>query len=988
MKFRILFILILGILFIHAVQKPHTIASEIPESDWASAYGPDFIQQESYFILGQIDRMSLEEKIAQLCFVRSESVKNKKQEKKISNLIKKYGIGGITFFKGNTPDMQYLMKKYQKLSKVPLLFSIDGEWGASMRLENMPVYPWMMTMGAVQDNKLVEMASEQMAKEFKNIGIHMNLAPDIDVNNNPNNPIINVRSFGEDPWNVAKKGTAYMKGHDKEKILTVAKHFPGHGDTDMDSHKTLPKLPFTRNRLDSIELIPFRYLIQQGMSSIMVAHLNIPNITKKEQLPSSVSPHIVDSLLKYELAFKGLTMTDGLAMRGVQDHLVDGRLELEALKAGNDVLLLPQNVKAVIDTVKMGIQNGEYSLKKLDRSVLKVLLMKTFIGLDHQKDSLVFKKVDFEKAAWVKEKIMENALTLLENKVNILPFRTLEKQNFALIISGKEHGVKQYLDAFNFYQKPSIFYLNASNFKNLPAFLKKNKGKEIIFSIHKSDASPWKPYKTTSTEQKALKKLAKHPKTHLVLFANPYALRKQKISGYQSILIAYQNNKEAQKLVPEALFGGRTLKGKLPVGISEKYSVGAGIETKKLDVLKQGLPLDFNLRKKDFAKVDSIVNDAIKKKAIPGCQLLVAKDGKVFFEKNYGHFTYEKKKKVQTSSLYDIASITKIAGTMPIIMKLEETGKLKLDDRLGKLDAFLKKSNKKDLTIREIFAHTSGLRPWIPFYAKTLDTKTKKPLSKIYKKKKSGLFTIPVAKGWFMNKNYLDSMDYWIAESELLDEKKYRYSDLGYYLMKRVLKKQFKKSLKKESHQLFAQIGADHLTYLPKEKFAKNTIVPTEKDDYFRHQTLVGDVHDMGAAMQGGIGGHAGMFSNARDLAKYMQMLLNKGHYGGKRYFEESTIETFTACQFCDENNRRAIGFDKPIVEEGPGGPTCEQASKRSFGHTGFTGTMVWAEPENGMVFIFLSNRTFPSMKNTKLVKMDVRTKIQEEFYKLLSLKK
>jgi beta-glucosidase-like glycosyl hydrolase/CubicO group peptidase (beta-lactamase class C family) len=984
LKYRILTILIgINVLFSSYIV-PSYDYSNIKDRGWEKIFGPAFIQEDEYWILKQLDTLSIEEKIAQLCFVRSSSYRNDKEEAKLSKLIKKYGIGGITFFKGTSSEMKELVVKYQKESKIPMLFSIDGEWGASMRLTDMPVYPWMMTMGAVQDDRLIYKASAQMAEEFKRIGIHMNLAPDVDVNNNPLNPIINARSFGEDPMNVAKKGTAYMKGHQDNRIMAVAKHFPGHGDTDMDSHLTLPTIPYGRKRLDSIEFIPFEYIINQGISSMMVAHLDIPKLTKKEKLPSSVSKRVVDSLLIQELGFTGLIMTDGLAMRGVQDYFQDGRLELEALKAGNDVLLLPQNVQAVIDTVKMAIETGEYSIDQLNKSVLKVLLMKTYISIDHQPEK-DFKDIDRRKAADFKEKIMQQAFTIIKNDSAILPFRELDKQDFVLVTSGDEKDRHIFRAGMDFYQNTPAKNLNKTSVKEILRWLKKNKDKHIIFSVHKSDASPWKSYKLSAKEKELIAKLKEFNNAHFVLFANPYAIYDVNFDGFKSVSLAYQNNYEALFNAPKLLFGALPAKGKLPVGLKH-FPVNTGFTTKSLNVLEKVSPFYFGLNDSSFHKVDSIIRNAIASEATPGCQLLVAKDGKIFFEKNYGHFTYKDGRKVDNASIYDIASITKIAATLPNVMHLYEENRLSLKTPLRKLSSKWAKTNKSDLVLKEILTHQARLRPWIPFYTHTLDDKSKKRKASIYQSKKSSSYSVPVAQGIYMKRNYQDSIKNWIAESDLLEDKKYRYSDLGYYIIQDILKSKYKINLYSSyAQKMYASIGADRLGFLPKRKFGKTRIVPSEKDDYYRNQTLVGDVHDMGAAMMGGIAGHAGMFSNAEDLAKMMAVYLNDGNYGGKQYFKKETVDKFTDCVYCDSGNRRGIGFDKPIPEEGPGGPASELVSKKSFGHTGFTGTIAWADPENDMIFVFLSNRTYPTMKNTKLVRMDVRTKLQTEFYKLFN---
>lgn len=944
---------------------------------------PVFLTGNEDWAQKTLESLTTAEKIAQLCFLRSSSVRNKAEEEKISKWVKNYGIGGITFFKGNSKDMKALGEKYQKISKIPLLYSIDGEWGASMRLTDMPKYPWMMTLGAITDDRLVYQAAAQMAKEFRSLGIHMNLAPDIDVNNNPKNPIINSRSFGENKVNVARKGIAYMNGLQNNGVMACGKHFPGHGDTDMDSHLTLPRLNFTRERLDSIEHYPFVKLIDGGVSSVMVAHLDIPQITGKENLPASVSPIIVDSILKQEFGYKGIIMTDGLAMKGVQDHFKNGRLELEALKAGNDVLLLPQNMKAVIDTVMWGIENGEYSLEALNNSCRKVLMMKSHLGLDT--NTIVQDTMSFEEAKLLKQTLMDNAYTLVKNENNILPFNKLDQQEFAWASFGDKTNLNIMKDQMMFYADfDHKHFGKASTTVEFQNWLKQQKGKQVVISIHKSDANPWKSYKLTKLEASVIEKVGEQAESHLMIFANPYAVHgRQGLETFKSISVAYQNNEEALRSGPQFLFGGLSPKGKLPIGLSKEYPESTGVTFNALPILKEVNPLKYGLIEDDFYRVDSIINYSIKNKAMPGCQLLVAKDGDIVFNRAYGFQTYDKKVKIDNQSIYDIASITKVTASVPTLMYLYEENKFTLTDKLGQLSKKYKTTNKADLTFQDILTHQARLKTWIPFYKNTLTEDEKRDTS-VYSPVKSKLYSVPVANGIYMNNHYIDSIDYWISESELREKAEYKYSDLGYYILKDYVENTHGLQLETfPKSNFYKPLGAYSIQYKPE---VSRRIVPSEEDTYFRYQTLKGEVHDMGAAMLGGVGGHAGLFSSASDLAKMMQMYLQKGVYGNKRYFTSATVDTFTACQFCDEGNRRGLGFDKPLLEEG-NGPTSELASNKSFGHTGFTGTMAWADPENGMIFIFLSNRTYPSMDNRKLMKWDVRTKLQSEFYNLLNTK-
>lgn len=935
--------------------------------------------------------LSLEEKIAQLCFIRANSQGNEAETKKLYREIDQYGVGGLTFFKGNPSNQFKLTKEAQARTKLPLLISIDGEWGLSMRIDSTMKYPWMMTLGAIQDNRLIYDMAWEMANEFKRLGVHINLAPVADVNNNPENPIINSRSFGENIENVLDKTIAYSLGLQDNGVMACAKHFPGHGDTDMDSHKQLPLIPFSKERLDSLELYPFRGLIDEGIGSIMIAHLNIPALTGDSITPASVSEKVVNDLLKRELNFEGLIMTDGLAMKGVSDHYAHGRLEIESLKAGNDVLLLPEDMKAVIDSVKWAVEQGELSMDRIDESCYKVLRIKEWLRLHEESvpDSLDISHPFINKTSrMLKRKLMRAALTMVKNKEEMIPLGRLDERRIALVSLGGTPGNEFYntlrmqipVDRF-------IISKNHSN-KGVNAILDKVKEQynTVIVSVHKSDVNPWKSYKISERNSRVLAELGALQQSVLVHFANPYALKDLAgLEEYNAILMAYQNNQEAQKAAAEVLVGARSANGKLPVTIQKAFPEGMGVKTKKLPLLRTVLPEELGIVEEDLLRIDSIAMDAINMQATPGCQVLIAKGGEVFYNKSFGYHTYDSLQKVDNFDLYDIASITKITATVPAVMKMVSNKELDLDVPLENYLSLADTCNKKDLIIRDILAHHARLKPWIPFYQSTLGEKDKKPDEEIYHTVASLEFNLHVADELYLRGDYMDSIYEKILSSDLLEKREYKYSDLGYYILKKVIEDKTGETLSDYAERnFFTKLGAYHMTYNPRDLFNLSDIVPTEEDDYFRFQKVHGYVHDMGAAMQGGIGGHAGVFSNAFDLAKLMQMYLQKGTYGAEQYIDPEVLEEFTRCQYCEEDNRRGIGFDKPVFD-GSDGPTCNCVSLHSYGHTGFTGTMAWADPEEEVIYIFLSNRVYPDMSNTKLIKENVRTKIQEEIYKTLN---
>ncbi len=939
--------------------------------------------------------MSVEERVGQLFMVQAFSNRGIKHENEIANLIKNYHIGGIIYSKGGPSRQVKLNNNFQYASKTPLLIGMDAEWGLSMRLDSTYAFPWNMTLGAVSDKSLIEKTGYHIGEHCKRVGVHFNFAPVVDINTNPNNPIIGNRSFGEDRDNVTEKALAFMKGMQSAGVLANAKHFPGHGDTKDDSHETLPTVSFTQKRIDSVELYPYRKLIKDGLSSVMVAHLNIPGLDIKNRLPTSLSKKVVTDILKKELGFKGLIFTDALTMKGAADFVetaVDGvtkknldtagEIDLMAFKAGNDVLLMSENVSKGVEKILKAFEKGEITEARLAHSVKKILMAKYKVGIhNYEPGGLYNIHNDINRVSddVLYGKVMENAITVLKNKNTLLPFRNLETRKIAYVSLGDAEG-SRFLNELKKYTK--VHEVKATMLNELLDKLKNYN--TVVIGFHKSNENPWKGYKFSTKELTWLYEIARTNTVVLDVFAMPYALMDLKtIENIEAVVMSYQNSEIAQQKSAQLLFGAIGAKGKLPVSAGEYFSVGQGEEYNALNNLTYGFPEAVGMSSERLKKLDSIANYAIDEKMTPGIQLLVARKGKVIYNKNFGYHTYAKKNKVDFDDVYDVASLTKILATLPLVMELEEKKVLSLNSKLSKLLPAYKNTDKADITLKQMLSHYARLKPWIPFYAKTLDTVTKKPLKKWYRNKKEGNFNIEVANQLFMRKDYQDSIQLIIKESELLSRLRYRYSDLPYYILKSYLEKYYDKGMDDlvQDH-FYKSIGANYTTYNPRAIFSLKDIVPTEEDNYYRYQKVHGHVHDMGAAMQNGVGGHAGIFSNANDVAKLMQMFLQKGFYGGKRYLNSETLDRFTTCHYCHKNNRRGVGFDKPQL--GDEGPTCGCISMTSFGHSGFTGTYAWADPEEEIVYIFLANRTYPIAGKNRLLRENIRTEIQRFIYEAI----
>lgn len=939
------------------------------------------VESQQKWVDSIYNSMTLEEKVGQLYMVQVMSNQDDETKNKIINLIRNHHIGGIIYSNGGPVRQAKLNNELQALSKLPLLIGMDAEWGLEMRLDSTYAFPWNMTLGALKENNLIEQTGKQIGEHCKRLGVHFNFAPVVDINTNANNPIIGNRSFGEDRDNVTEKALAFMKGMQGAGVLANAKHFPGHGDTEQDSHKTLPTISFTEKRIDSIELYPYKQLIKEGLSSVMVAHLNVPNLEPTGN-PSSLSKHIVTDILKDSLGFQGLVFTDALEMKGVADFYESGDIDLAALKAGNDVMLMSEDVAFGVSKIVEAYSIGDITEDRLAHSVKKILQAKYKVGLhDYKPIGLHNLIADLNriKDDILYEDLIEDAITVVRNDRDLLPFRQLETKTVAYVKMGDDSG-SVFFDELKKYTK--VHEVFADNLDDLMGKLQVYN--TVVIGLHKSNETPWKDYKFTDSELEWLYEIAKNHTVVLDVFAKPYALMDIKsIENIETIVVSYQNSKIAQEKSAQLIFGAIAAKGRLPVSAGNYFSLGDGIDTYAIKRLGYSIPERVGMSSEKLKKVDSLAQLAVNEKMTPGIQLLIAREGKVIYNKNFGKHTYVGKEKVLFDDIYDVASLTKILATLPLLMELVEQGVVSLDTKLSEILPEYIDSNKKDVTIKTMLSHYARLRPWEPFYYRTLDSTTQLPSEKYYRKERSNAFNIEVTNNLYLRSDYQDSIQKIVKDSELLDRLKYRYSDFPYYILKKFIETYYDKTLDKviQDH-IYQSLGANNTLYNPYYKISSKKIVPTEIDDYYRHQEVHGYVHDMGAAMQNGVGGHAGVFSNANDVAKIMQMFLQKGFYGGKRYFKPETIDKFNTCYFCENDNRRGVGFDKPQLEDE--GPTCGCVSMTSFGHSGFTGTYAWADPEKDLVYVFLANRTYPNAGKNLLLRKNIRTEIQRLIYEAI----
>ena len=923
--------------------------------------------------------LSQEERIGQLFMVDLFSNKEAAHVNKVRKLVEQHKIGGVIFSKGGPVQQARLTNELQAKSKTPLMIAMDAEWGLAMRLDSVYAFPWNMTLGATRTSTSSYEVGRRIGEHCKRLGVHINFAPDVDINTNPDNPIIGNRSFGENKENVTQKSYAFMNGMQSTGTLACAKHFPGHGDTDQDSHKTLPTVDFTAARIDSIELYPYRRLINHGLASVMVAHLNIPSLESRAGYPTSISKKVVTDLLINKLKFEGLIFTDALNMKGASNFSKPGDIDLAAFKAGNDVLLISEDIPTAIAKINNAIKTGEITKDRLEYSVRKILMAKYKVGLHHYAPidtQNLIADLHTEEDDVVYESVMEQAITLLKNEKKILPIQDLETKKIAYVQLGDDSGAV-FLNELNKYARVDQIVTNDLN--TMLGML--SDYNTVIIGAHRSNETPWKSYKLTSKELTWLAEISKKHRVIFDAFVNPYMLSQIKaVAPIEAILMSYQNSEWSQQISAQMIFGARSIEGRLPVSAG-KFDVGDGLRLEGIKRLSYGnTPASVGMNAAILAKIDSVARYTIENKGAPGMQIVVARKGKVIFDKNYGGHTYGKDDPVAPTDLYDIASVTKILATLPLVMELEDRKVISLDEPLGKLDAKLANTNKSDIKLKEMLSHYARLKAWIPFYKYTLDTLDATPSKEYYSTTRSEIYPIEVADHLYASAKVEDTIFNRIVNSDLLDKLNYKYSDLPYYILKDYLESHYKKNLDELTQDHFYEsMGMTHTTYLPLKKFPKNKIVPTENDQTFRRQQIRGYVHDQGAAMQGGIGGHAGLFSTANDVAKMMQMYMQKGAYGGKTYFKPETFDKFNHRYFASDKVRRGIGLDKPALDSV--GNTCNCTSDSSFGHSGFTGAFTWADPEEELVYVFLSNRVYPDADNRFLISKNIRTNIQQIIY-------
>jgi len=940
--------------------------------------------------------LSVDEKIGQLIMVPAYSKKGIKHRTRLINMVIDNKIGGIISMQGGPMRHVNMVNQLQSVSKIPLLVAIDAEYGLSMRLDSTLKYPYGFTLGAIINDSLIFDLGADLGRQCKRLGIHINFAPVADVNSNPLNPVIGFRSYGDNPEKVSQKALQFGLGLQSQQVLATLKHFPGHGDAQKDSHYTLPLISHTRAQLDSTELYPFRKAIKSGIGGVMTGFLNVPSLDSSGTA-ATLSKSIVQDLLIRDFGFKGLVVTDAMNMEGAvdQENSDDNNSsEVKALIAGNDLLEFVVNPSKVIEAVKKAISEGKIPMEEIDRKCLKILKLKRWVGLNKYapvKTDGLYSDLNQSAYRMTMRNGAQQSLTVLQNKNELLPLRSLDTLKIATLSIGRGN-ITPFQHSMERYTRMDHFSISRDSepgaVRKLMAQLKSYN--LVIAELNNLGNFVSSDYRLTEIQQKVAEQVATCQNSVFVLFGNPYVLNYlQGIENANALVVAYQESSDSQDLAGQLLFGAFTADGKLPVNVSKVYRSGDGLQTISLNRFKYTLPeelgIDSTYLKK---KIDSLVNVGLSAKAYPGCAVFIAKDGKVIFNEAYGFQTYGPERPLRPDDLFDFASLTKILAPLPALMRLNDQKQFNVKKRMSDYWPDWKGSNKKDILVEDLLSHQARLKTGIPFWLRTVDSQGNfKP--EYWSKDSTSQMGLRVCKGLFLLNSFPDSVFAAIRKSSLLKRKRFVYSDLGFILFPRIIT-----SLTHQDYETYLKtnfynpLGANSLTYRPYLYESIDKIVPTENDETFRKEQLKGFVHDESAAILGGISGNAGLFGTINDAAKMMQMYLNYGSYGGDQYLSEATMKDWTTRHFEQQHNRRGYGFDKP----GPGNnlrsgehsypaPLC---SDFSFGHTGFTGTYAWADPGTGILFLFLSNRIYPTRDNHLLNQLNLRGSIQQTAYQIL----
>ncbi|MCC5912914.1 MAG: serine hydrolase [Balneolaceae bacterium] len=881
--------------------------------------------------------MTLEEKVGQIFVVPAYGTFRNDRDPdylRLKRLIRDYHIGGLIFMSGDIYGQAVLTNRYQEQSSVPLWISQDMEFGAAMRVRGTTRITPAMGIAATGDPHNAWLKGKITAREASALGVHQIFAPVLDVNNNPENPVINVRSFSASPQMVAEFGMQKVEGIESEGVLATAKHFPGHGDTDTDSHLALPVINHDYARLDSLELHPFRVSVSNGLRSVMSAHIAFPAISENIDMPATLDASVLNRVLRDTLGFDGLIVTDGLNMQGITDTFSPGDAVIRALNAGADMMLMSPDEMTAVNEVIRAVESGRISEERIEQSARKILQLKKEHGVfeNHMVDlDALANRINTPDYQTIAERIARESVTLLKNENDVLPIREVDNLNILAVALADDRSGST---GSGFARELRNYHSNV-NFHVLDQRTSEEEKERIVTAAENADliligsfiiVRSHQPMQVQPEQLALLRKLTSMDKpSGVIAFGNPYVV--QDLPDADVHMMAWASTAHQISQTVPALFGASKISGKLPINIPGMYKIGDGIEIDQ-SVVRLDRPEAAGLSTDSLLHIDMIMQKAIDDSVFPGGVVGVMRDGALVWQNGYGYHDYTKTTQTAPNTVFDLASITKAMATTTSIMKLVDDGRISLDDPVYQYIEEFDEGEKRDVTIRHLLLHTSGLAAF-RVYVDELQTRDE------------------IVKA---------------VRNEPLENtpgEEYVYSDLGFILLGEIVHEVTGTRLDRFArNHFFYPMGLSSTHFNPKRvgRWVSNRIPPTEIDVSFDRGTVQGDVHDERAFFMDGVAGHAGLFSTAREIASWSYMLLNGGKYGGHQYLSRETIDLFSGPR--SPVNHRGYGFDR---KSGSASTAGQLTGERTFGHLGFTGTSVWMDPDENIAIILLTNRTFPS---------------------------
>ncbi len=902
---------------------------------------PPTLEAEHAWARETLAGMSLEEKVGQMILARSDGVflhEDHPEYRRLEELVAQGRVGGVVFFRGHPFSTAALANRLQDEARLPLLMASDYEWGAAFRVEGSTRFPTAMAIGAGGDEEDARFQAEVTAGEARAMGIHLALAPVVDINLNPANSVINYRSYGEDPARVGRLAAAFIRRAQERGLLATAKHFPGHGATVADSHVTLPLVDLSRERIETVGLEPFRAAIEAGVAAVMTAHVAVPALDGRTDRPATFSPEIITGVLRNELGFDGLIISDALDMGGVE-RWWGGEVAVAAVDAGVDLLAVPADALVAWDGVVRAVERGDIAMERIDRSVLRILEAKARLNLHRQRIVDLRdlpRRVGDPRLDERVQGMANRSVTLVENHSDVLPFRADRPPRIALVsyvLKGDRWVDPTILEEELEARTESLHHLpltSAGGAARLDELDRLAEVSDVVvfasFARTRSTFGRGELGIRIPSELEALDRAG----TPVVFMSmgNPYVLTE--LPGVSARLALYDFSEVSQRAAARALFGEIAIGGKLPVSISERFPVGYGVELER-----RSLELERAEALENTGTAVRVLDKAVRSKIFPGALAVVGRNGTIVLEESVGNLTYDRgAPKVTTHTLYDLASLTKVVATTTLAMIFYERGELVLERPVGRYLPEFSGGDKDRVTVADLLAHCGGLKDTETFY-------------KEYGELAPGEATDRIVRS--------------ICEEPLEYEPRSKtvYSDLGFILLGEILERisgrAFEELVREE---VLEPLEMTSTVFNPPPSL-RDSIAPTE-DDPWRGRLVRGEVHDENAFVMGGVAPHAGLFSTASDLARFAQAMLNGGIYGTRRIVKRSTIDRFTRRPNLVPESARALGWDTPSSPSSSG----RYFSATSFGHLGFTGTSLWIDPERQIFVILLTNRVHPTRDN------------------------